>query len=107
MPGITSLLSTSHDMASASLKEEKLAKKEKELKEKKSKAAQTLDHTTFKQFSYSASDFLSQRGIQRNRIRDRRKNALKEADQIQFLLNDPQSKCRRREKETGRPDLCP
>lgn len=97
--GITSLLSTSHNMASASLKEEKLAKKEKELKEKKSKAAQTLDHTTFKQFSYSASDFLSQRGIQRNRIRDRRKNALKEADQIQFLLNDPQSKCSEDEKK--------
>ena len=89
--GMNALLSTSHNMTSSSLKEQKIEKKEKMLEEKNSRAAGTIDRTTFKQFSYSASDFLSERGVQRNRIRDRRKNALQEADQIQFLLKDPKS----------------
>ena len=44
--GITSLLSTSHDMASASLKEEKLAKKEKELKENSHRSGSATPHVT-------------------------------------------------------------
>lgn len=86
--GMNSVLCTSHGFSSAKLKEQKIQETRQKLMARNSKAANTLDQTSFKEFSYVASDFLDKRGRQRNRTRNRRNRALKEADQIQFLLRE-------------------
>lgn len=87
--GITSLLSTSNNILSAELKKKKTEDKKQALRKNKSKAAETLDQRTYKECFYPASDFLSARGVQRNRMRDRRKNLLKQADQEKFASKKP------------------